>query len=88
MISGVTPLPKGTSKPKAVNDAFVWDYEDNFDLKALEDLPAFIKDMVKSSDEWKIKHTPVDEADYAPDPRDEDEMTPVDQESDGDSLPF
>lgn len=50
-ISSITPLPKGITCPAQINTNMVWDY-DNPDLQLLAILPDFIKDKIKTSEEY------------------------------------
>lgn len=50
-ISSVTPLPKGFACPDQINATQVWEY-DNPNMEYLESLPDFIKDKIKSSEEF------------------------------------
>jgi len=60
-ISSITPLPKGMACPTAINPVFVLSY-DNFDEEKFTALPDFIKDKIKSSDEYKAMIAPVEQA--------------------------
>lgn len=50
-ISSITPLPKGFNCPPQINQNMVWDY-DNPDMQLLANLPDFIKDKIKTSEEY------------------------------------
>jgi len=52
-ISNISSVPKGLTCPKQVNPTFEWNFEDKWDEIALEEFPAFIKDKIKSSSEYK-----------------------------------
>ena len=54
-ISAVTPLAKGVTCPEQVNDTQLFNFGDKFDQAFVEKLPDFIKNKIKSSDEWKAK---------------------------------
>lgn len=55
-IGSISPLMKGTLCPEAINPIQVLSY-DNFDYELFESLPDFIKDKIKSSEEYKaLKH--------------------------------
>lgn len=56
-ISNVSPMPKGMECPKAINPIFVLSY-DNFDEEKFTSLPDFIKDKIKSSDEYRAMIEP------------------------------
>lgn len=51
-ISGITTIVKGMSVPPAINPTEVLSF-DSFNHELLESLPDFIKDKVKSSEEYK-----------------------------------
>jgi len=90
LISNVSAMPKGMECPPQVNPNFEFNYEDKFDEKALESFPDFIKDKMKSSDEFKKLFQPensdLPETDLGNtnDP-DDDLNTPPDEV---DELPF
>ncbi len=79
-IAGVTPLPKGVECPPQINKNQVLSF-DNFDDRLFDSLPDFIKDKIKSSDEYKKMVNPaenhIDEGKG---------WQPI--EDDSDSLPF
>jgi hypothetical protein len=52
-ISSVAAMPKGMVCPNQVNQNFEFNYEEKFDTKILESFPDFIKDKIKSSEEYK-----------------------------------
>ena len=79
-ISGVTPIPKGLTCPAAITPTQELSY-DNFNVQLFESLPDFLKDKIKSSDEYKAMSQPELIAD---DTSGED----VSVDDDGDSLPF
>lgn len=54
-ISAVTPMPRGMDCPPPINPRLVFEH-DSPNMEVLEALPDFIKDKVKSSDEWKARH--------------------------------
>lgn len=56
-IANVSPLPKGVKCPAQENPTLVLHY-DNFDAEIFEKLPDFIKDKVKSSEEYKKMKNP------------------------------
>lgn len=56
-ISGITPLPKGMKCPPQVNKNIVLSY-DNFDWSLYNSLPDFLKDKIKSSEEFQDIQTP------------------------------
>lgn len=56
-ISSITKLVKGTVCPKAINPPFILSY-DQWDEAKFETLPDFIKDKMKTSDEYKQMRNP------------------------------
>lgn len=50
-IGSVSPLPKGTAMPPQINPTSVLQY-DNFDYVLYDSLPDFIKDKIKTSEEY------------------------------------
>lgn len=52
-ISSIASMPKGMTCPPQVNPSFEWNYEDKFNQVSLEEFPDFIKDKIKSSEEYK-----------------------------------
>lgn len=56
-IAGITPIPKGMTCPPQVNPTVELNY-DNFDEELFNSLPDFIKDKMKSSDEYKAMKNP------------------------------
>ena len=52
-ISSILPVPKGMECPPQINKSQILDYE-NFDDALFESLPDFIKDKIKSSNEYKL----------------------------------
>ncbi len=68
-IASITPMPKGATCPEQINKSIVWDFEEP-DFVLLESLPDFIKDKIKSSEEYQsldaanahhVKETGTDE---------------------------
>lgn len=51
-IGSVSPMPKGLVCPEQINPTFVFDFE-NFNGNIFETLPDFIKDQIKTSEEYK-----------------------------------
>jgi hypothetical protein len=77
-IAGITPLPKGFVCPSQINNNMVWDY-DNPDLHLLANLPDFIKDKIKTSEEYcrliQPNHTNADSQPiYNPSPESVDDL--------------
>jgi hypothetical protein len=56
-ISGVTPLPKGMTCPPQINPNQELTY-DNWDQSLFDKLPDFLKDKIRSSDEYKAMMNP------------------------------
>lgn len=56
-ISGITPIPKGMKCPAQINKNIVLSY-DNFDWSLYNSLPDFLKDKIKSSEEFQDMQTP------------------------------
>lgn len=55
-ISAISPMPKGLSCPKQINDTFIFDYEENYSDEKIASFPDFIKDKIKSSVEYRKKN--------------------------------
>ena len=53
IISGIATLPKGTECPEQINQNFEFNFEDKFNEDILNGFPEFIKDKIKSSNEYK-----------------------------------
>jgi hypothetical protein len=63
-ISNVSPLMKGINCPAAINPIFVLSFDD-WDVQKFESLPDFIKDKIKTSDEYKAMYaTPSKEQQF------------------------
>ncbi len=54
-IGSIAKVPKGMSIPQEFNKPVIFDYDNNFDMDFVESLPDFIKEPIKSSEEWKTK---------------------------------
>lgn len=83
-ISAISPMPKGLSCPKQINETFIFDYEENYSDEKIAAFPDFIKDKIKSSVEYRKRNgTFIDlpETEHAMD------HTPEDN-TDDDQLPF
>lgn len=52
-ITSITALPKSVTCPTQVNPTFIWNYNDHFDLKILENLHNYFQKIIKSSIEYK-----------------------------------
>ncbi len=59
-ISSITPLPKGYECPPQINKNVLWEY-DNPDFVLLETLPDFIKDRIKTSEEYAKLQAPQEQ---------------------------
>jgi len=81
IISSIASLPKGTDCPEQINKTFEFNFEDMFDIDVLENLPNFIKERIKKSNEYRQKMNP--ENTEINDPN--SESTEV---NDKDDLPF
>jgi len=51
-ISSISRIPKGMKCPPQVNENFEFNFEDKFNIQVLESFPDFIKDKIKSSQEY------------------------------------
>lgn len=56
-ISGITGVPKGITVPDQINNTICLSF-DNFDFDVFDALPDFIKDKIKSSQEWSTMTQP------------------------------
>lgn len=65
-IASAAPLPKKMKAPDQVNPDFIFDYEENFNEEALEKMPDFLKDKIKSSAQYKAKKGIKEEAVESP----------------------
>ena len=81
-VVGVASLPKGMPKPKAVNELKTFDYDNNFDMKAIEAFPEWVRDAIRSSVEYKQR---VRELEAQPH---EDHLKAIAEEDDYQQLPF
>jgi len=77
-IGSVSPMPKGFDCPAQINPTFVLDFE-NFDQEKFDSLPDFIKDQIKTSEEFKALTKPTQDA---------FPMTSDFKEEEHDDLPF
>lgn len=59
-IGSVSPMPKGLECPEQINPTFVFDFE-NFDNQKLDSLPDFIKETIKTSEEYKAIFNPIND---------------------------
>jgi hypothetical protein len=82
-IAGITPLPKGTVCPKAINAPEILAF-DEWNEKLFEKQPDFIKDRIKSSAEYKEMKNP---STPSVDKTDKSEYS-VSELPDEDDLPF
>lgn len=60
-LASTSKLMKGQTCKEAFNELRVFNYAEKYDEKYLESLPSFIKDKMKSSDEYKALHGITDE---------------------------
>lgn len=58
-ISNISGLMKGVECPAQINPIFEFNYEDKFSDEVVESFPDFIKEKIKSSDEYKALKEPV-----------------------------
>lgn len=56
-IASITPMPRGMACPEQITKSVVWDFEEP-DYALLESLPDFIKDKIKSSEEYARLNAP------------------------------
>lgn len=61
-IKSVNPLPKGVKIPKLINPIQVFDFDENFTVDIEDNLPSFITDRIKESEQW---HDKTDEMEYS-----------------------
>ena len=54
-IASVAAMPKGIAAPDQINETQIFNYGDKFDLAFVERLPDWVKNKIKSSDEWAAK---------------------------------
>lgn len=54
-IGSISPMPKGMACPDQINQTFIFDF-DNYDLDKFNSLPDFIKEQIRSSNEYKSMH--------------------------------
>jgi len=52
-ISSLSGVPKGVKSEKGINEIFILDYNENWDLEKFETLPDFIKDYMKMTPEYE-----------------------------------
>lgn len=52
-IASAMPLPKGMLAPDAINKQFIFDFEENYSDTELETMPDFLKEKIKSSEQYK-----------------------------------
>ena len=57
-ISGVAAMPKGMECAPQINPTFEFNFEEHFSNESLESFPDFIKDKIKSSEEYKALTMP------------------------------
>jgi hypothetical protein len=60
-ISNISSIPKGLNCPDQVNTNFEFNFEESYSDEVLEAFPDFIKDKIKTSQEYqKLKNTAID----------------------------
>lgn len=79
-ISGITPIPKGMTCPAQINPNMELSF-DSFNQELFDKLPDFIKDKIKTSEEYKQMKNPEHIDENRP------ELPPMTQ-SEVDDLPF
>ena len=60
-IGSVSPMPKGLECPAQINPTFTFEF-DNFNQEKFDSLPDFIKDTIKTSEEFKALTNPIADA--------------------------
>lgn len=58
-ISNISTLPKGFNCPDQVNQNFEFNFDDKYSDEILESFPDFIKDKIKSSEEYRKLKTDI-----------------------------
>jgi hypothetical protein len=53
IISSIAGMPKGINCPDQINSSFEFNFDNKFNPEILESFPDFIKDKIKSSEEYK-----------------------------------
>lgn len=92
----ITPLAKGMTCPPQINPTFIWNYNDHFDLKILENMHEWFQGIIKGSKEYKELTGSGTAAETDLDPTEEVPFPSVDQappedpdgDKDQDDLPF
>lgn len=82
-ISGISPLPKGMTCPPQVNPTQELSY-DNWNEELFNSMPDFIKDKIKSSDEYKAMKNP-EHFEFVDG---KGELIPAGDDDDSSDLPF
>jgi hypothetical protein len=77
-IGSVSPMPKGLVCPEQINPTFTFEF-DTFNQEKFDTLPDFIKDQIRTSEEYKSLSNPI--ADAFP-------MTSNINEEEHDDMPF
>lgn len=77
-IGSISPMPKGMQCPAQVNANKILQY-DAFDNEIFDSLPDFIKDKIKSSQEYAAMQTPKHQTHV---------MQPIGADEEDDQLPF
>jgi len=52
-IGSISGVPKGMNIPKQINASFEFNFNDRFDIEWVEECPGWLKEIIKSSDEYK-----------------------------------
>ena len=60
-IAGISSLPKGVDKPKAILDNVIFDFDNNFNMEYVNNLPDFLREKIQSSNEWKERLRELEE---------------------------
>lgn len=62
-IASISGMPKGIECPKQVNPSYTFDYNDNFDMIAMDkNIPQFLQDIMKQTPEWNEKMNEIPNA--------------------------
>ena len=86
-IGSVAAIPKGMELPAGHNETVIFDYENNFDMEFVNNLPDFIREPIQSSTEWKDRLNELEGAEQEKHMKQIlDEPGTIEEQSDG--LPF
>ena len=62
-ITSISGMPKGIECPKQVNPSYTFDYNENFDMIAMDkNIPQFLQDIIKQTPEWNAKMNEIPNA--------------------------